>query len=149
LKKTIERAFRIAAIAVLSACTAVDSQTISQNLGSAERERIQRDYAECHLWAESQWPKVSYRDVLVPVSAAFLVVVIGAMVEYKQRLPGGKIPDDHNQPGGNAIIAFSIAGVAVDSGIIVAGIISRQRVEDATMRSCIKQRGYTVPGDTN
>lgn len=144
-KVIIERGLRIVAITLLSACSVIHPQSISKTLGPTEREKFQRDYAACLQSSESQRPKISSHDIWGPLSAALLLAVIGAIVEYKQRLPGEKIPDDHNQHGGKAIVAFSITGMAVASGLIVAGLISRQRVEDESMRSCLTQRGYTVP----
>ena len=144
-KQIIEPGFRIAAIVVLSACSAIYPETMSQSLRPTERERFQSDYAECLQWAESQRPKVSFRDVLIPVSAAFLLAAIGAMVEYPRPIINDyKDRPLHPHHGGKALIAFSIAGVAAASGLIVAGMISRQRVEDAAMRSCLHNRGYSV-----
>jgi len=35
--------------------------------------------------------------------------------------------------------------VLAATGIIVAGMISRQRDQDAALRACLYERGYTVP----
>ncbi|SPP66105.1 hypothetical protein [Nitrospira lenta] len=136
--------FRIVVIAVLSACTTIHPETISQFLGPAEQEKFQQDFAECYEWAESKRPKFSFSDLYGPLSAAFLLVVVGAIVEYKQRLPGQPLPDASPQHGGKALMGFSIAGVAAASGLIVAGMISRQHDADAAMRSCLSARGYTL-----
>ena len=144
LKKTIVGWFRISAIAVLSACTTIHPETISQHLGPEEQEKFQRDFAECHEFAESKRSKVSFNDVAVPLSVAFLFAVVGAIVEYQPPFIND-YTHSYTDPkhGGKAIIGFSLAGVAAASGIVVAGMISRQRDKDAAMRACLYARGIS------
>lgn len=86
IKCTIAGGFRISAIVVLSACTTIHPETISQNLGPEAQEKFQRDFAECHEFAESKRPKVSFKDdIAVPLSVVFLSAMVGTIVESNQR----------------------------------------------------------------
>lgn len=144
-KETIDRGLRVAAIVGLSACTAIHPGTISQSLGPAERDKFESDYAECHQAAESQRPQLSLRDDIgVPLSAAFLLTIIGVMVEYPSPIIANHHHDIHSDYGGKALIAFSTAGVALASTIVASRMMSRQRTVDAAMRSCLYKRGYSV-----
>lgn len=128
LRKTIAGGFRISAIAVLSACTTIHPETISQNLGPAAQEKFQRDFAECHKFAESKRPEISFKDdIAIPLGVALLSTIVGVIVEsnsHGTRWLGGD--RDYGDPkyGGKAIIGFSLAGVAAASGIVVARMVS-------------------------
>jgi hypothetical protein len=139
---------RISAVVVLSACTTIHSETISQNLGPEAQEKFQRDFAECHALAESNRPKVSFQDdILVPLSVAFLFTAVGLIVENNQRpfWDGRDGYSDDLKYDGKAILGFSLAGVVAASWIVVAGMNSRQGEQDAAQRACLFERGYTVP----
>ena len=122
LKKTIAGGFRISAIAVLSACTTIHHETISQNLGPEAQEKFQRDFAECHEVAESKCPKISFTDIAGPLSVAFLFAVVGVGLESNRRYGHHSRDNDYGDPkyGGKAIIGFSLAGVVAASGIVIA-----------------------------
>jgi uncharacterized membrane protein YcjF (UPF0283 family) len=145
LKKTITGGFRIGAIAVLSACTTIHPETISQNLRPAEQEKFQRDFAECHEFAESNRPKVSFKDdIAVPLSVAFLFAVVGYSVETKRKMFNDYSLGNQRYDG-NALLGFTLAGVVAASWIVVSGMISRQGDQDATLRACLYERGSPVP----
>ena len=148
LKKTIAGGFRISAIAVLSACTTVHPETISQSLGPEAQEKFQRDFAECHELAESKRPKISFiDDIGAPLSVVFLSAVVGVALESNRRWGHHSRDNDYGDPkyGGKAIIGFSLAGIVAASWIVVAGMKSRQAEQDAAHRTCLFERGYTVP----
>lgn len=145
-KKTIAGGFRISTIAILSACTTIHPETISQNLGPAAQEKFQRDFAECHALAESKRPKVSLKDdIAIPVGAVVLSAMVGAIVENN----GDRWSNDYHygdpKYGGMAILGFSLAGVLAATWIVVAGMNSRQGEQDATLRACLYERGSPVP----
>jgi hypothetical protein len=146
LKKTIAGGFRISAIAVLSACTTIHPETISKSLGPEAQEKFQRDFAECHEFAESKRPKVSFKDdIAVPLSVAFLFAAVGLIVENNHHKYDGDYSYGDPKYGGMAILGFSLAGVVAASWIVVAGMISRQGEQDATLRACLYERGSPIP----
>jgi uncharacterized membrane protein YcjF (UPF0283 family) len=148
IKYMIAGGFRISTIAVLCACTTVHPETISQNLGPEAQDKFQRDFAECHEFAESKRPKVSFKDDIgVPLSVVFLSALVGVIVESNSNAIRHIRRDDYGDPkyGGKAIIGFSLAGVVAASWIVVAGMKSRQDEQDTAQRACLFERGYTVP----
>src|SRR5689334_16007043 len=81
-KLRIAQGFRAVTIAALCGCTTIHPETISQTLGPNEQEKFQRDFAECHEFAESQRPKVSSKDIAVPLIVAFAFAILGGIIEY-------------------------------------------------------------------
>lgn len=147
IKYMIAGGFRISAIVVLSACTTIHPETISQSLGPEAQEKFQRDFAGCHELAESKRPKISFiDDIGAPLSVVFISAVVGVALESNIRWEHHS-RDNHYDPkyGGNAIIGFSLAGIVAASWIVVAGMKSRQGEQDAAHRACLFERGYTVP----
>lgn len=139
--------FRISAIVVLSACTTIHPETISQGLGPEAQEKFQRDFAECHELAESKRPKISFTDDIgFPLSVVFISAAVGAAVESKHFFPDENWGESRElKYDGAAIIGFSLAGIVAASWIVVAGMKSRQGEQDAAQRACLFERGYTVP----
>ena len=77
----------------------------------------------------------------------FLSAMVGVIVESNSNAIRHFRRDDYGDPkyGGKAIIGFSLAGVVAASGIVIAGMISRQGEQDAAHRACLFERGYIVP----
>lgn len=148
LKKTISGGLRISTIAVLSACTTVHPETISQSLRPEAQEKFQKDFAECHARAEANRPKISFKDdIVVPVGVAFFFTAVGLIVESNSHGIRGFRRGDYGDPkyDGKAILGFSLAGVAAAAWIVIAGMNSRQSEQDATLRACLFERGSPVP----
>ncbi len=139
--------YRISSIVVLSACTTVHPETISQNLGPEAQEKFQRDFAECREVGESKRPKISLTDdIAVPLSVVFLSALVGNIVESNKRFGYASYGESNElKYDGAAIIGFSLAGVVAASWIAVAGMKSRQDDQDNAHRACLFERGYTVP----
>ena len=129
LKANIERGFHLVIIAVLAGCTAMHPETISEKLGPNEQEKFQRDFRECDEFAESKRPSVTFIDIWLPIGVAIMFALVGYGIEYHSKM---KFINDYKDPPpdqhykGNVLLGFSLTGVAIASGMVAKGMISRQ-----------------------
>src|SRR5689334_465285 len=91
----IRRGFRLLTILILSGCTAIHPEMIAEKLGPNEQDKFQRDFQECHDFAESKRPGVTFMDVWLPLSVAIIFSVVGYAIEYHAKM---KFINDYKDP---------------------------------------------------